>query len=394
MIHKYWNVRLHSPGQPVIERQSVEGNANEVERKKVKGEEEAIEEKVLWIWRTLSAYEERSATTISDMLLHVSNGAYMEGVMSARRFIVHIDLLFAAADDLDYLMSTQTPKGTDFAPNTNISANLLFPGLSYSREAKLLCKKVVAFFALLAESQETGVRRLGVTQELLSLVTGLAHYLKLLIRICLQGALKLERENGNDRGLHEFLDKINRLEAKLEEEEGKESAADFAAYVEEESDSCPICTKPVEDRCFRWDDRVFHTTCLKCDTCQRDVSFESDNAIWNKRDEQLLCHSCLGEQSEIKGNFVAVTRLQQYVHLLRVAHARLRATLKTSGALPHTSGKLSSGQGAQGFPELLYQMIQTSTNMTHSLDTAYRSSPSRQVHLRTAPTRGQNPSMA
>lgn len=37
------------------------------------------------------------------------------------------------------------------------------------------------------------MRKLGVTQELLSLVTGLAHYLKLLIRISLQGALKLVR---------------------------------------------------------------------------------------------------------------------------------------------------------------------------------------------------------
>jgi len=64
-------------------------------------------------------------------------------------------------------------------------------GLSYAREAKLLCKKIVAFFTLLSRNQETGVRKLGVTQELLSLVTGLAHYLKLLIRISLQGALKL-----------------------------------------------------------------------------------------------------------------------------------------------------------------------------------------------------------
>lgn len=55
----------------------------------------------------------------------------------------------------------------------------------------MLCKKIVAFFSLLSKTQETGVRKLGVTQELLSLVTGLAHYLKLLIRITLQGSLRL-----------------------------------------------------------------------------------------------------------------------------------------------------------------------------------------------------------
>jgi hypothetical protein len=71
-------------------------------------------------------------------------------------------------------------------------------GLTYSREAKLLCKKIVAFFSLLSKTQETGVRKLGVTQELLSLVTGLAHYLKLLIRITLQGALRLVRYSAPD----------------------------------------------------------------------------------------------------------------------------------------------------------------------------------------------------
>ena len=57
----------------------------------------------------------------------------------------------------------------------------------------MLCKKIVNFFSLLSHTQESGVRRLGMTQELLSLVTGLAHYLKILIRIALTSALKLVR---------------------------------------------------------------------------------------------------------------------------------------------------------------------------------------------------------
>lgn len=111
MIHKYWNVRLHVAGDVVAMRQSVDGGTNEVERRKVRTEEEQIEARVLWIWKTLSAYEEKSATCISDMLLHVSNGAYFDGVMSAKRFIVHIELLFTAADNLDTLMESQTGKG-------------------------------------------------------------------------------------------------------------------------------------------------------------------------------------------------------------------------------------------------------------------------------------------
>lgn len=47
------------------------------------------------------------------------------------------------------------------------------------------------FFALLSQTQETGLRRIGITQDLLSLITGLANNLKTLIRIGLQSALKL-----------------------------------------------------------------------------------------------------------------------------------------------------------------------------------------------------------
>lgn len=35
------------------------------------------------------------------------------------------------------------------------------------------------------------MKKLGITQELLSLVTGLAHYLKILIRLALTSALRL-----------------------------------------------------------------------------------------------------------------------------------------------------------------------------------------------------------
>ncbi|KAF2088342.1 RhoGAP-domain-containing protein [Saccharata proteae CBS 121410] len=320
MIHKFWNVRLHSSGQPVVEQALSEEEDTEELRIKVRVEEEKVEERVNWIWKTLSAFEERSATCISDMLLHVSNGAYFDGVLAARRFIVHIDLLFEAADDLDKLLLAETPKG-----------------LSYSREAKLLCKKVVAFFQLLAQSQDTGVRRLGVTQELLSLVTGLAHYLKLLIRICLQGALKLERETGSVAGLSGFMDHINSLEPKLQLDADADAASDSALLIQRTADVCPVCDKPVEDKCIRVGDRCFHINCM---TCQNDGTTDLKDlqrARWSPEHERLLCKQCAVGVKDAEGGFVQVTRLRQYVHLLRVAHARLLATLRTSGALPHTS---------------------------------------------------------
>ncbi|CAK4031523.1 Rho-type GTPase-activating 1 [Lecanosticta acicola] len=345
MIHKYWNVRLHAPPpsgseeeaeweRQRQENEASEGDASEEQRKVVRNEEEAVEYKVHWIWHTLSTFEERSATCISDMLLHVSNGAYMDGVMAAKKFIIHVDLLFGAADDLDHRLQVRPNKKDERGVRTFEA--IVHPGLSYSREAKLLCKKVVAFFQLLAENQDNGVRRLGVTQELLSLVTGLAHYLKLMIRICLSGALKLERETSSAEGLENFLGDIGKLDDRLESESQRDSRADAAMYVDKSADTCIVCNKAVEDKCFRRDNRVLHTQCLSCAKCGRDFSDDAGDARWSEISQRVLCDHHAPSDARA-GGFVPVSRLQQYVHLLRVAHARLLATLRTSGALPHTS---------------------------------------------------------
>jgi hypothetical protein len=45
------------------------------------------------------------------MLLHVSNGAYIDGVLVAKKFIWHVDLLFRSADKLDAIMAREQIKG-------------------------------------------------------------------------------------------------------------------------------------------------------------------------------------------------------------------------------------------------------------------------------------------
>jgi hypothetical protein len=183
------------------------------------------------------------------------------------------------------------------------------------------------------------MQRLGVTQELLSLVTGLAHYLKLLIRICLQGALKLERETGSPEGLNSFLQQINTLGQRLEQDESRDPIADSVPYIPRSSDSCPVCDKPVEDKCVRKGDRCYHTSCMACKRCGTDLKDNLSQATWSALTQEVLCRNDAPQVPDAEGGFIAVTRLQQYVHLLKVAHARLLATLRSQGAIPHTTGK-------------------------------------------------------
>lgn len=100
MIHKFWNVRLSESKEGKALDDPFEGGASH-EANAVKAEEERTEEKVYRIWSVLSAFEESSAACISDMLLHVSNLAYLDGVLIAKRFISHVEVLFRSMDRLD-----------------------------------------------------------------------------------------------------------------------------------------------------------------------------------------------------------------------------------------------------------------------------------------------------
>ncbi|KAF9573158.1 hypothetical protein EC968_009007 [Mortierella alpina] len=328
MIHKFWNVKLsftphteeeqaqidaqeeNGPISPEVisARPSMEQRTPE----ELKRAQQQMEEKVYQIWTVLSAFEESSAGCISEMLLHVSNGAYYDGVQMAEKFILHVEILFCAIDDLEAQMAEVGDQND----------------LAHGREAKMLCKKIVNFFSLLSHTQESGVRRLGMTQELLSLVTGLAHYLKILIRIALTCALKLERQYQSKTAIARFLNKLMELANKdkcLQDLHGKGTMdADVT------SDLCLSCRITIEDECFTFDHHHrWHPKCLICSSCAKplaavyyDVSFDTGSAT-------VLCHQCKTPESQT--GFSHVTKLEQYTFLLRVALIRLENLLHLKG---------------------------------------------------------------
>lgn len=110
MIHKFWNVRLAPNGQEFI-RPELDIEATEEDRDFVRKQEDKMEEKVYRIWSVLSTFEESSAACISDMLLHVSNGAYIDGVVVAKKFIYHVEVLFKALDGLAAAIAYRKMKG-------------------------------------------------------------------------------------------------------------------------------------------------------------------------------------------------------------------------------------------------------------------------------------------
>lgn len=425
MIHKFWNIKLcptgstpkdsaaaltaapgadevadnaagsqegqgeaveSSPGQAAPSRSEPSPDATEIEAAEtpssLKHKQKQMEERVYRIWTVLSAFEESSAACISEMLRHVSSGRYLGGVRMAEKFILHVEILFSAIDDLEANFRKEEAKG-----------------ISHIREARMLCKKIVNFFSLLSHTQETGARRMGITQELLSLVTGLAHYLKILIRIALTGALKLDREYDNEEALNWFLSQLA-FSAKLgsitaDDKQGtqppntntvgpdgrwygyrslpRSTSSGSSENGEAATDLCVACGSTVEEECLRMGVNLrWHSNCLQCSTCQRPALREgpstrkqpdpadgtldalpaSQFGLESKRRTEgsgqngaravsasgpwqhaCFCPNCAGGLS-LRTGFESVTRLEQYAFLLRVALNRLFALLRKRGVVP------------------------------------------------------------
>ncbi|KAI8059370.1 uncharacterized protein B0P05DRAFT_270839 [Gilbertella persicaria] len=257
-----------------------------------------MEDKVYRIWTVLSAFEESAAGCISDMLLHVSEGSYAEGVKMADYFVTHVDVLFTAIDDLACHYYQQTHQE-----------------LLYDRESSMLCKKVSNFFSLLSHTQESGLRKIGITQDLLSLVTGLAHYLKVLIRIGLTGALQLEKKHdtksvATSRFLSQLMELANKKRQFLHESEYNVS-----------SGLCQVCREQCEDACFRHKHTLWHSACFTCTQCTRSLGNEYSEVY--VQENNLVCQRCIVSKEGYEQGVERISKLKQSSFLLSVALHRL-----------------------------------------------------------------------
>ncbi|WWD21117.1 hypothetical protein CI109_105598 [Kwoniella shandongensis] len=226
MISKFWNVRLASktfntpassavsstvsllemsshtsPGAPLnaltpLSMQPLTPSPNSetgLTPGELKDRQEAMEMRVQQIWHVLSGYEESSAALIGDILRAVNERRLLDIILLAERFILHVETLFAVIDDIEAQFASAGAKG-----------------MSHAREAKQLCRKLVNLFSTMSQISPSGGPTPN-TNELFTLITQLAHYLKILIRIALTGSIKLERDHNNTTAMTNSLARLNLL---------------------------------------------------------------------------------------------------------------------------------------------------------------------------------------
>lgn len=307
MIHKFWNVRIASDstyrrGQSAWkDEKGVELSRQEIEYRMASGDA-----KIYRIWTVLSTFEEKSAFWISEMLLHASNGALLQAIQSAAGFLYAIQALFESLNSV--VRKSLEEKGKSPA---------------YAREAKLLCKKMTAWFSLLADFAQRPNRppRMGVTQELLSLVTGLAHYVKLLIRIGLKSSMLL------GQGSDVFIEQISTRYS--QDASPNSMTAHRLQELLPPAWDCLECHKAVESACYvttrgQLSERRLHDGCVICTSCNTGGGFELSaellNTVQGFEAGRQKCSVCLAPRP---GRIRFLNMLDLYSLLLWGAIAQL-----------------------------------------------------------------------
>ncbi|OUM60823.1 hypothetical protein PIROE2DRAFT_69689 [Piromyces sp. E2] len=296
MIYKSWNVKLVLENE--VSKDPIEPkdfNA-EIEKQKL------VEEKIARIWSILSAFEESSAECMAEILSYVSDNLYLNGIEQAGNFVCHVDVLFSGIDEIEAKLKKFNDK----------------TGLQHTKEPKLLAKRIVNFFSLL--THKNGIPRQDTTQEFLTLVTTLAHTLKILIRSALRGALKLENVYNDKTALDSFLAKFLTL-GEMQSELRQQQLMSSTEYSIQ-SEYCPLCHKSVEEECIKLNDSRWHSHCFYCQTCKKNLyeTFEEE-ARMDPTNKKIYCKNCC--TPECISGFVHVTQLEQYTFLLKFALKRL-----------------------------------------------------------------------
>ncbi|KAJ3023246.1 hypothetical protein HKX48_003850 [Thoreauomyces humboldtii] len=321
MIYKLWNVTL-SPALP----DAPDAQSPKIEQADVIAHQ-AIAEKAGRILHVLSAFEESSAECISDMLIRFSHEKRQEGVVQAATFVSHIAALFSVIDDIESKL-----KSVDDAT-----------GLHHSKEPKQLTKKIVHFFSLLSYVQQDNAEsRQEATKEMISLVTSIAHTLKILIRFALTGALKLERDHNLGTAVLDFLDRLASSEWQTS---GQNRTLDDCGS-DPNPDLCAKCMEPVEEGCVRHGFQRWHGSCFRCTVDGDDLRASMESATLDPASGGCFCatHAIAGSVT----GFSRVTQLDQYIFLLRCALKRLCALLNieiSSLSARESRGSASSSNG-------------------------------------------------
>ena len=346
MVFKFWNVCFtpEAVGLPKeFPFESASSNAeDQLPVTKLFEYEQKIESLVFNCWMVLSGFEETTAQCVSEMLLAASTGNLSSGLQVTGKLILYVEVLFNALEFVQNMCSDLPDKASTLEISLPVSDDVysadafrLFQHLR--KEPRNIAGKIMSYLAILRRSHQIAASG-SLSSELLSVITGCAHYLKILIRIGLKNALKLNVLRSDTKASDNLLTLTNKYEEiemmdKLEGE-ARVSIKSRLAIPYNATDLCRACLKSIEKSCIRYGNFRWHPKCFECMRCHRKPNTETNVELYlYGSDGLILCPDCAKQNPSNSGigyssRFVKVSDLAQLMYLLRIACLRSTAAIK------------------------------------------------------------------
>lgn len=304
--------------------------------------EQKIESSVLNCWMILSGFEESTAQCVSEMLLAASTGNLRSGLIVTGKLILYVEVLFNALEFVQAMCLEHPPEKATTSEVSLAIADEVYSADAFHRfqhlrkEPRNISGKIMSYLAILRKSHQIAASG-SLSSELLSVITGCAHYLKLLIRIGLNNALKLNILRSDTKAFDTFLQLINKYdEIETMDKFAGEARVSISSRLSipyNATDACRACSKSIEKSCIRFADSRWHPKCFECSYCHRKPSAELKlEQFLCGPDDLIICPECSKSNSNkgigYSSGFVTVTDLAQLSYLLRIAILRSKAAIK------------------------------------------------------------------
>ncbi|GEQ72509.1 hypothetical protein JCM33374_g6196 [Metschnikowia sp. JCM 33374] len=382
MVYKFWNVSVTIDSVGLPDSCSTDNNSltsNELTAKDLVLTEQRIENTVVNCWVVLSGFEESSASCISEMLLSACAGKRMTGLLITGKLVCHLEVLFRALDYVQIMcldfksdnVSVSESKKALLDEVYSVDAFDKFQALR--KEPRNISGKLMSYLAILRKSHnisESG----SLSSELLAVITGCAHYLKLLIRIGLNNALTLNKLRGDTRALDGFLQLVRRYE---EVEDAEKATGDLKRAIgsrlsvpHNATDACCVCSKSIEKSCILFSGLRWHNRCFECSKCQRKPSYDYKvESFLCGPNEKILCTDCaMSDNASGMGytsGFTRVSDLSQLMYLLKIALSRSKSAIKKDTASNGSTDYLKPNAAMSHIEE---EPSETETTYSKTLD--------------------------
>lgn len=335
MVHKFWNVCILADSVGLEKKFGISGQMLhmknirdlDIEPDVLMGVIQQVEDSIMNCWLILSGLEEVTASCISDMLLNACTSNILSGLHATGRLVVNIEVLFKALDEVQKLC-TSLHSDDPGSPNSGEGSQTQDSFQYLKKEPRNICGKMMSYLALLRKSKQISLSG-SLSTELLSVITGCAHYLKLMIRLGLHNALRVNKLLGSTDGTDTFLTLTKNFERfnKGSSAANTEAIESSLQIPHKSTDLCHKCLRSIEKSCVRFGNRRWHLKCFGCSNCLKLILSnmeEVGKAKFDEKNNLILCKECaqeIGTKDHSHG-FQVVSDLDQLVYLLKIALQR------------------------------------------------------------------------